>query len=616
MDDHRLNTLDRATSLGLIFLAVAQGCALYALHLAIDHEYWLVADQRWLKALYAVAVALPAFYLISIVRLRDRLNFLPLLLAPLLFWLGWHLGWVEQEPEPQQWNRHPFTFAFCMAVGAALFILALFFRSSADSGTWPKTYQPMLDYSWEHALTIAQLGLFIGVFWSLLSLWAALFSAIGLDFFKTLFHEPAFFYPVTWLVIGMGLVMIRNRFRFIASVRLMCEALIKALLPLVALIILMFFAVLPWTGLQQIWDTGRAAQILMALILTLLLFFNAVFYQTDNKLPYPIWLRSAVMLAVVLLPLGSLLAAWALWLRIDQYGLSLDRLWAALLQALTAAFTFSYSLLLLWRRQAALPSVQRANIGLALLVAGALIVVNTPLADMRHWVAQHQVKRLLEGDTAADAFDYHYLRFELGQPGSLALKALADSEFAQSRPELTRRLERSLKQTDRWSQEPLMDTHNLNDVAQQFSVSPEGATLPEPLLALLVEQNSVCLSQVEPCQALQVSNETGVHWLIYITYEWRYGQAYTKRSAEPKSDWMQTGTLMVLGAEEEQYYEECLTGHPPIDLQRIPGPLNVYQSGNCLYSLRPNLESAKQQVQARAGASDIHTDESDGSPRF
>lgn len=142
MDDNRLNTLDPATSLGLIFLAFVQGCALYALHLAIDHEYWLVADQRWLKALYTVAVALPAFYLISIVRLRDRINFLPLLLAPLLFWLGWHLGWVEQVPEPQQWGGHPFTFAFCMAVGTALFILALFFRSSATSGTWPKTYQP------------------------------------------------------------------------------------------------------------------------------------------------------------------------------------------------------------------------------------------------------------------------------------------------------------------------------------------------------------------------------------------------------------------------------------------------------------------------------------------
>ncbi|MDQ7730746.1 DUF4153 domain-containing protein [Halomonas sp. SpR8] len=601
MDDDGLNTLNRATSLGLIILAVIQGCALYALHLAIDHEYWLVADQRWLKALYTVTVALPAFYLISIVRLCDRINLLPLLLAPLLFWMGWHLGWVEQVPAPQQRGEHPFTFAFCMTVGASLFILALFFRSSATSGTWPKTYQPMLDYSWEHALTIAQLGLFIGVFWSLLSLWAALFSAIGLDFFKTLFLTPAFFYPVTWLVIGIGLVMIRNRFRFIASVRLMCEALIKALLPLVALIILMFFAVLPWTGLQPMWDTGRAAQILMALMLTLLLFFNAVFYQTDNKLPYPTWLRSTIMLVVVLLPLGSLLAAWALWLRIDQYGLSLDRLWAALLQALTAAFTFTYSLLLLWQRKAALPNLQRANIVLALMVAGVLIVVNTPLADMRHWVAQHQVKRLLDGSTTVDAFDYHYLRFQLGQPGNLALQALADSEFAQSRPKLARRIELSLKQTNPWSQEPLVDIHNMNDVAQQFSVSPEGTTLPEPLLAQLIEEDSACLSQTEPCQALQVNDALGFQWLIYTPYN-RHGQAYTKLNIE-NTGWLQIGTLMNLGAVQAEYDEECQASHLATDLQRLPESLNVYQSGNCLYSLQPSLESIRQQLQARAEAS-------------
>lgn len=596
MDDNRLNTLDRTTSLGLIILAVIQGYALYALHLAIDHELWLAADQRWLKALYTITVVLPAFYLISIVRLGERINFLPLLLIPLLFWLGWHLGWVEQQPEPQQSGRHQFTVAFCMALGAALFILALFFRSRAANGKWSITYQPLLVYSWEYALTLAQLGLFIGAFWSLLSLWAALFSAIGLGFFQTLFQEPAFVYPVTWLVIGMGLVMIRNRFRFIANVRLMCEALIKALLPLVALIILLFFAALPWTGLQPIWDTGKAAQMLMALMLTLLLFFNAVFHQPHDQLPYPTWLRSTIMLAIVLLPVGSLLAAWALWLRIDQYGLSLDRLWAAVLQALTAAFTFSYSLILLWRRQAALPSIQRANIGLALLVAATLILINTPLADMRNWAAQHQIKRLMDGRTTVDTFDYSYLRFQLGQPGSLALQALADSEFAQSQPELIRRIELSLKQTQRWSQDPLVDTHNLNDVAQQFNVSPEGATLPEPLLKLLVEQGSVCLSQVEPCRALQVSNEPGFQWLIYAPYS-THGQAYSMPN-EQNADWLQTGTLMRLGAMQTQYDEECQATRPTIDLQRMQGLENTYQSGNCLYNLLPTLESVRQHLRS------------------
>ncbi|WP_236995658.1 DUF4153 domain-containing protein [Vreelandella populi] len=447
----------------------------------------------------------------------------------------------------------------------------------------------------EFALTLALLALFIGAFWSLLWLGAALFAAIGLGFFEKLFSEPVFVYPATWLVIGLTLVMIRNRFRLIQSVRQMGEALIKALLPLVALIILLFFAVLPATGLQPVWDTGRASSILMALMLTLLLFFNAVFHQTQGSQPYSTWLRRIILLAVVLLPVGSVLAAWALWLRIDQYGLSLDRLWAALLQALTAAFTVSYSLLLLWRRRAALPALQRANVGLALLVAVVLIVVNTPLADMRHWVAEHQVKRLLDGRTTAEAFDINYLRFQLGQPGTLALRALADGEFSQSQPELARRIELSLKQTERWSQDPLVDTQNLTDVARQFKTSPEGASLPIPLLNLLVEQNSVCLSQTEPCQAIQISNESLFQWLIYAPYSTQ-GQAYAQINAENLNDWQQTGTLIALGAVQAQFNNDCRSTQPTTDLQRIPEIVSTYRSGNCLYSSQPTLESIRQQL--------------------
>ncbi|SDU13912.1 DUF4153 domain-containing protein [Halopseudomonas salegens] len=590
MEDSRLHTLDRATSLGLIIIAVMQGYALYALHLAIDHEHWLAADQRWLKALYTLTIGLPAFYLISIVQLRGRINLLPLLLAPLLFWLGWHLGWVEQMPETTR-QRHQFTFAFCMAAGVALFILALFFRSGAANGTWPTAYQPLLGYSWEHALTLAQLGLFVGVFWALLWLWAALFDAIGLGFFKSLFQEPAFIYPVSWLVIGLGLVMIRNRFRFIANVRLMCEALIKALLPLVALIILLFFAVLPWTGLQPIWDTGKAAQMLMALMLTLLLFFNAVFHQPRDKPPYPAWLRGPILLAVVLLPLGSLLAAWALWLRIDQYGLTLDRLWAAVLQILTAAFTFSYSLILLWRRHTALPSLQRANLWLALLVAVVLVLINTPLADMRHWAAQHQVKRLMDGRTTVDDFDYAYIRFQLGQPGDIALRALADSEFAETKPDLTRRIERVLEQTNRWSQDAVVDTDSLSEVALQFNVSPDDAVLPESLLALLIEQKSPCLSRIKPCRALRIDNEPRFQWLIEVHHGYQT-LAYT----EQNTGWQPTGSLERLGAIQARHTDDCEKVMPELDLQRIPGPLTIYQSGPCLYSLRPNLEAGRHQL--------------------
>lgn len=62
-----------------------QSLTLLALHVVIDHSDWLAAAPRWLKGLYTVTLALQTFYLFSMVRLRDRLNVLPLLLAPLLF---------------------------------------------------------------------------------------------------------------------------------------------------------------------------------------------------------------------------------------------------------------------------------------------------------------------------------------------------------------------------------------------------------------------------------------------------------------------------------------------------------------------------------------------------
>ncbi|MGO2007103.1 DUF4153 domain-containing protein [Vreelandella alkaliphila] len=595
MDDNRLSALDRSTSIGLILIALFQGFALYALHLAVEHSHWLATDQRWLSALYSITIVVPAFYLISMVRLRERINVIPLLLVPLLFWMGWYLGWAIPVVEVPYRRSQPLTASFCMTVGVAMFILALFFRSSASSGTWPKAYQPLLNYSWEFALTIAQVSLFIGVFWAILGLWGGLFAAIGIDFFARVFQEPGFIYPVTWLILGIAVVMIRNRFRFLASVRLMCEALIKTLLPLVALVILLFFAVLPWTGLEPIWDTGKAAQILMALMLTLLLFFNAVFHQTHGNPPYPVWLRNTVLMAIVLLPIGSLLAAWALWLRIDQYGLSLDRLWAGLLQVLTAAFTFSYSLILLWRRHAAFPSLHRVNKWLALLVASVLMLVNTPLADMRHWSAQYQVKRLLDGRTTVEDFDFRYVHYRLGQPGNLALQDLVESEFAQEHPEVKRHVEFLRKQTQPSSTGPLVDTSNLDEVAQQFNTRPEGTKLPEPLLSLLAKQDLTCLTSMpeQRCMAVRHDDETSIQWVIY-NQNFFLASAYAERN----DVWYLVGKLSVLGPVEVEGPEtnNCLHFDPPTNLQRIPGSLNAYRSGLCLYSLQPSIEFVRQQL--------------------
>ncbi|MCP1313898.1 MULTISPECIES: DUF4153 domain-containing protein [unclassified Halomonas] len=586
--------LDNTTRLALISMAVFQGCALLALHLALEHS--LMTDARWLKALYSVTLGLPAFYLLGMVRLRDRLNAAALLLAPLLFALGWHLGGVAQAPGTDEWGWQAFGFTYAVTTGTALFILAVFFRSAATCRHFPRTYPPLLSISWEFALTLGLLALFIVLFWGLLWLAAALFAAIGIATFETLFDEPVFVYPVTWLVLGLALVTVRARFGLIHSVRQMLEVLTRALLPLVTLIFVLFLAVLPVTGLQPIWETGRASSILMALMFTLLLFFNIVFHDANGAPPYHTLLRRAVWLGIVLLPAGSLLAGWALWQRIDQYGASLDRLWAVVLQILLATFTLTYTVMVVWHRRRALVYVQRANMVLAAWVASVLILINTPLADLRQWTAQHQVQRLVEGRTSEEAFDVDYLRFALGQPGVDALKEIQQSDFMTTRPALARRIERSLEKSARWSEPPSVDARDPDAVAGQFE-AVNGDALPASLLRSLATQMPQCLSQELPCRVLRMAPELRFEWLVSPAHE--ASQAFA-----PHADtWQTLGQLVPLGGVIPEDDSICQTSAPPNHIEPLSGSVDMYRSERCLYSLQPTLESVRRALDQGSNAS-------------
>jgi hypothetical protein len=579
MDNTHSKPLDRATHYGLIIIAVIQGYALYFLHLSLTEEVWPSTDMRWLKAFYTVAIGVPAFFYLGMERLRDKRNpVTAILLALLLFVLGWHLGWVENAMDVPNQYAHEFTPPFVFSLGIALFIFAFFYRTWCTNGHLRFDYKQLLAFSWQHALTLGLLGLFVGVFWLLLLLWGSLFDAIGVGFFEELFEQRAFIYPVTWLVLGFGLVLIRNRIRLVATVQFMCEALTKALLPLAALIVTLFLATLPITGLQPIWDTGNAAFLMMALTLVLLFFFNAVLGGDTEHPPYPLPLRLFVFLAIALLPVSTLLATWALWLRIDQYGLTPDRLWAGVILLLIAGYTFSYAALILWKRTQSVHHIQTANTWLALVIACIMILVNTPVADLRAWSAQSQAERLLSGEVEVDKFDYAYMRFSLGAYGVEALREIEKSEFAKDKPEIAKRIAAAMAQKNRWSEEPIVDKNDLAAVAELITVTPTDTTLPEDLLKLIINDQTQCLNTTESCWAIKLPGaDDGADWLLLRkTNHCSYGAAYAQRGDQ----WLKMGTVGTSGCCVDAASE--LNGQIPT---RIPGPFLAYAGGSCLYSI-------------------------------
>lgn len=585
MEAHGNSRLDTVSRYGLIILAVVQGFALYLLHLSIDHEVWPATDPRWLMAFYALAGGLPVFFYLGLERVMERRNaWAAATVGPLLFGLGWHLGWLRWGAGLELPDRSYFTFIFFVSVGVSLFILALYFRVWCINRTPRFDYRQLLEHSWQHALTLALLGLFLGTFWLLLVLWGALFDIIGISFFEELFEEPIFLYPASAFVGGWGLVLIRERIGLVATVQSMCEVLIKALLPLAALIGILFLGALPFTGVANIWETGHAAVLMMSLAIVLLFFFNSVLSENPEHPPYPAWMQGLVVFGVFLLPLNSLLAAWALGLRIEQYGLTVDRLWAATIQLLIAGFTLSYSVLILLRRTRALGAIQNANKVLAFVVAGVLILVNTPAGDMRAWAAESQANRLLNGEVEADTFDYNYLRFKLGAYGVMELKKLQDSEFAKQNPLVADRIDAVLKQETRWQHKPVVDKNDRQAVADMFMVIPRGTVIPEPLLDTLTENNEYCLSSPKQCQLARAHSHGGaVYWLLITNRQGSYisGTAYSDDSESMKA----IGRLSSPGCHESG--EAGLT--EDTKLTPVESPFVAFTDGQCFYLIQPGI---------------------------
>jgi len=526
-----------------------------------------------------VAIGVPAFFYLGMEHIRDKRNpVTAVVLAILLFILGWHLGWVENAMDVPLQYAHEFTPPFVFSLGVALFIFAFFYRSWCVSDHQQFEYRQLLAFSWQQALTMGLLGAFVLAFWLLLLLWGGLFDAIGVGFFKELFKQPAFIYPVTGLVLGFGLVLIRHRIRLVATVQFMCEALIKALLPLAALIVVLFLATLPFTGLQPIWDTGNAALLMMALTLILLFFFNAVLGGNPEQPSYPLPVRLFVFAAIALLPISTLLAAWALWLRIDQYGLTPDRLWAGVILLLTAGYTFSYATLILWKRETSTPHIQTANKCMALVIGCVLVLINTPVADLRSWAAQSQASRLLSGEVKVEEFDFAYLRFSMGAYGVRALHEIEESEFAKDKPEIAKRIAAAMVQKNRWSEEPIVDKTDLAAVAELIDVVPTDTTLPEDLLKLIINDQNQCLNATESCQAIKLPGaDDGADWLLLRnTNHCSYGAAYVQRGDQ----WLKMGTLSTSGCCKDA------TGNSKGEIPtRIPGPFLAYAGVSCLYSI-------------------------------
>lgn len=348
-----------------------------------------------------------------------------LLLPAILLPAALAAGLAVQFDQPRWYHLGETTGSLLLWSQLALaYILTPFIQARDSAHRWRLDYSALYRHGWNNGMLLFMAFVMLGVFWLLIWLWAGLFSMLGVDQFKRLFSSSGFVWVASAMVVAAGLRIGLERGQVIDALRNVLHAMCRFLLPLTVVILLLFVIFLPYTGLAPLWATRHATPILLVLVFAHIALVNGVVQDGLHAAPYPRPLRLLADASSLCLPLLAGLALHALWLRIDQYGLTPDRVLAALLALVALLHGLALVRAVLRRDSAWLSGLRQSNPPLALFAAGLLVLMHVPALSPLQLSATSQYQRLVSDQVPVEQTDLGALRFQLGEPGRRHLHAL------------------------------------------------------------------------------------------------------------------------------------------------------------------------------------------------
>ena len=403
---------------------LAQGVVLYLLMEAAKQKVWPSTAPMLNAALWAVAVYTPLVKIEGMARLR---------LWTLSVWATAATAGVAGLATYSLWREAGTgvnlssvaglpSLPMIAGTGAALFILnALIAGGDADRRLVAR-YNTLFDIAWKQGLQLALASAFVGVFWVILLIGAALFKLVHIEALQQLLEKTWFHVPATFVAYAAALHLTDVRHSLIRGGRTLVLGLLSWLTPLLTALIIAFLATLPFTGLKPLWDTHHAAGLMFTAAVGLIFLINTIYQNgaTDR----PLVLRATVRAGAPAVAPLALIAGHAMGLRIDPYGLTSERVIAAALALIVVAYATAYAVCAL-KPKPWMAWMAPTNIGLALFSVAVILALLTPVADPAKLAVADQLHRLESGRTPVDKFDFLALKFKEARYGREALKTLA-----------------------------------------------------------------------------------------------------------------------------------------------------------------------------------------------
>ncbi|HCJ7725451.1 TPA: DUF4153 domain-containing protein [Citrobacter freundii] len=410
--------ISRTTRLGMIFIGLLQGALCYLLM-----TYLVPHNDDWLFYGMPATIAITSALLLTVVSFKQRalwywMALIFVVVLAMSVWLKW------QVEDSDKWRQHE----VFMFYGWRLLLMAMLalpwiqysLHVSREQARYPHFYRQL----WLNALTLLIVFVANGLFWLVLLLWSEMFKLVGIPFFSTLFFDTDWFgYVAFGLITALAVVLARTQSRLVTAVQKLLTFIATGLLPLVALLALMFILTLPFTGLEAISQRVSAAGLMSTLTLLLLLLMAIVREPQKEALPYPGALRYLIKCALVVTPIYTLIAGWALWVRIQQYGWTPERLYGVLVVVVLLVWSFGYLASILRRGRNPLELQGPVILGVSLLALGLLVLLSSPVIDAWRISVNSHMGLYHSGKIKPDQVSLYMLDHS-GKPGRAALEAL------------------------------------------------------------------------------------------------------------------------------------------------------------------------------------------------
>ena len=410
--------ISRTARLGMIFIGLLQGALCYLLM-----TYLVPHNDGWLFYGMPATIAITSALLLTVVSFKQRalwywMALIFVVVLAMSVWLKW------QVEDSDKWRQHE----VFMFYGWRLLLMAMLalpwiqysLHVSREQTRYPHFYRQL----WLNALTLLIVFVANGLFWLVLLLWSEMFKLVGIPFFSTLFFDTDWFgYVAFGLITALAVVLARTQSRLVTAVQKLLTFIATGLLPLVALLALMFILTLPFTGLEAISQRVSAAGLMSTLTLLLLLLMAIVREPQKEALPYPGALRYLIKCSLIVAPIYMLIAGWSLWVRIQQYGWTPERLYGVLVVVVLLVWSVGYLASILRRGRNPLELQGPVILGVSLLALGLLVLLSSPVIDAWRISVNSHMGLYHSGKIKPDQVSLYMLDHS-GKPGRAALEAL------------------------------------------------------------------------------------------------------------------------------------------------------------------------------------------------